>query len=335
MKTTVSVIKADIGSVSGHCVAHPDLMDICDEVLAEALETNILTDYYISRCGDDIDLIMTHRNGEENEEVHKTAYNAFMKATERARELKLYGAGQDLLSDTFSGNIKIIVSQGACDHTNTSNVTLTLTLTGVGNTFDNLTTSGTNTWVGHVYNWLGTSPPPGGSTSPATPQNTFPFQNTNYVGYYNVSSESLSENFGGDNVCFPVLSNGINRTNIRTQGFAVRYRMLSTRPAGCYIISMRGDDGIRLYNDGALVFSEWKQQSPTNYNNVLVYLDGNAELIFDFYEYSGQNVANLIIQPFDPASNTVATPANINYYIIYYIVIEFFIVKINKLIIIF
>ena len=29
-----------------------------------------------------------------------------MKATERARELKLYGAGQDLLSDTFSGNIK-------------------------------------------------------------------------------------------------------------------------------------------------------------------------------------------------------------------------------------
>ncbi len=49
---------------------------------------------------------MTHDKGEENEEVHKTAYSAFMKATERARELKLYGAGQDLLSDTFSGNIK-------------------------------------------------------------------------------------------------------------------------------------------------------------------------------------------------------------------------------------
>ena len=25
MKTTVSVIKADIGSVSGHCFAHPEL----------------------------------------------------------------------------------------------------------------------------------------------------------------------------------------------------------------------------------------------------------------------------------------------------------------------
>ena len=55
MKTTVSVIKADIGSVSGHCVAHPELMDICDEVLNEALEAGIIKDYYISRCGDDID----------------------------------------------------------------------------------------------------------------------------------------------------------------------------------------------------------------------------------------------------------------------------------------
>ena len=30
MKTTVSVIKADIGSVSGHCVAHPELIEICE-----------------------------------------------------------------------------------------------------------------------------------------------------------------------------------------------------------------------------------------------------------------------------------------------------------------
>ncbi|MDR0912842.1 MAG: fructose-1,6-bisphosphatase [Methanobrevibacter sp.] len=105
-KTTISVIKADVGSVSGHGVAHPELLDICDEVLNDALETGLLNDYYITRCGDDIDMIMTHRNGEENEEVHKTAFDAFMKATQKARELKLYGAGQDLLSDTFSGNIK-------------------------------------------------------------------------------------------------------------------------------------------------------------------------------------------------------------------------------------
>ena len=106
MKTTISVIKADVGSVSGHGVAHPALMEKCDEVLNKALEESILEDYYIARCGDDIDLIMTHKNGEENEEVHKTAFDAFMQSTEEARNLKLYGAGQDLLSDSFSGNVK-------------------------------------------------------------------------------------------------------------------------------------------------------------------------------------------------------------------------------------
>jgi len=106
MKTTISVIKADVGSISGHLVAHPALLETCDEVLGKALEEGLLEDYYITRCGDDIDMIMTHRNGEENEEVHETAFNAFMKATDLAKELKLYGAGQDLLSDTFSGNIK-------------------------------------------------------------------------------------------------------------------------------------------------------------------------------------------------------------------------------------
>lgn len=106
MKTTVSVIKADIGSLAGHSVAHDALIDKCIEILDNAVETSILSDFYVARCGDDIDLIMTHTNGVDNEEVHKTAYDAFIQSTEIARSLKLYGAGQDLLVDTFSGNIK-------------------------------------------------------------------------------------------------------------------------------------------------------------------------------------------------------------------------------------
>lgn len=106
MKTTVSVIKADVGSVAGHVQAHPALIDKCDEILDVALKNELLTDYYVTNCGDDIDLIMTHQQGEENEEIHELAWNAFIQSTEVAKELKLYGAGQDLLSDTFSGNIK-------------------------------------------------------------------------------------------------------------------------------------------------------------------------------------------------------------------------------------
>jgi fructose 1,6-bisphosphate aldolase/phosphatase len=44
--------------------------------------------------------------GDENATIHKMAWDIFMEGTQIARELKLYGAGQDLLSDAFSGNIK-------------------------------------------------------------------------------------------------------------------------------------------------------------------------------------------------------------------------------------
>ena len=106
MKTTVSVIKADVGSIAGHGLAHPALLKKCEDILGKAKEEGLLEDYYVTNCGDYTKLIMTHRNGEENEEVHELAWNAFIEATAVAKELKLYGAGQDLLSDTFSGNIK-------------------------------------------------------------------------------------------------------------------------------------------------------------------------------------------------------------------------------------
>ncbi len=105
-KTTISVIKADVGSIAGHGLVHPALLKKCDEILKKAQDDGLLLDYYVTNCGDDTELIMTHQNGEENEEVHKLAWNAFLEATKLAKELKLYGAGQDLLSDTFSGNIK-------------------------------------------------------------------------------------------------------------------------------------------------------------------------------------------------------------------------------------
>jgi fructose 1,6-bisphosphate aldolase/phosphatase len=49
---------------------------------------------------------MTHTHGEDNEEIHGLAWNIFTKGTQIAKELGLYGAGQDLLKDAFSGNIK-------------------------------------------------------------------------------------------------------------------------------------------------------------------------------------------------------------------------------------
>ena len=49
---------------------------------------------------------MVHERGESNPEVHKLAWDTFKEAANKALELKLYGAGQDLLKTAFSGNIR-------------------------------------------------------------------------------------------------------------------------------------------------------------------------------------------------------------------------------------
>ncbi|HVX02969.1 MAG TPA: fructose 1,6-bisphosphatase, partial [Nitrososphaera sp.] len=63
-------------------------------------------DHYIGFSGDDIHIIMTHTLGADNEKIHKLAWDAFTEGTKVAKEQGLYGAGQDLLKDSFSGNVK-------------------------------------------------------------------------------------------------------------------------------------------------------------------------------------------------------------------------------------
>ena len=105
-KITISLIKADIGSVAGHHAPHEDTLKKADEMLAKGKKSGIIIDYHVTNCGDDIELIMTHTRGENSPEVHKLAWDTFKACAEVAKELHLYAAGQDLLKDAFSGNIK-------------------------------------------------------------------------------------------------------------------------------------------------------------------------------------------------------------------------------------
>ena len=106
MKTTLSVIKADIGGYVGHSESHPDILALARDSLKKAKAEGLLVDFYVTKCGDDLQLIMTHKRGVDNKEIHKLAWDTFISGTELAKKLKLYGAGQDLLSDAFSGNVK-------------------------------------------------------------------------------------------------------------------------------------------------------------------------------------------------------------------------------------
>ncbi|NIN64378.1 MAG: fructose 1,6-bisphosphatase [Anaerolineae bacterium] len=105
-KITFSVIKADVGGYVGHSCIHPALMEEAEETLEDAKRRRLLVDFHVTRVGDDLELIMTHRKGEDNPEIHELGWNALSAATDVAKSMKLYGAGQDLLSDAFSGNVK-------------------------------------------------------------------------------------------------------------------------------------------------------------------------------------------------------------------------------------
>ncbi|MEM0505787.1 MAG: fructose-1,6-bisphosphate aldolase/phosphatase [Thermosphaera sp.] len=105
-KITLSIIKADVGSIAGHHMPHPDQLAAATKVLAEAKQKDVIIDFYVTHVGDDIQLIMTHKKGVDHPDIHGLAWEAFKSATKVARDLKLYAAGQDLLSEAFSGNVR-------------------------------------------------------------------------------------------------------------------------------------------------------------------------------------------------------------------------------------
>jgi fructose 1,6-bisphosphate aldolase/phosphatase len=105
MKITLSVIKADIGSIGGHICPSQRLLDTVHTHVKKHGK-KLVIDAYVSFTGDDIAIVMTHTHGTGDEAIHKMAWDAFIAGTEVAKAQGLYGAGQDLLKDAFSGNVR-------------------------------------------------------------------------------------------------------------------------------------------------------------------------------------------------------------------------------------
>ncbi len=106
MRITLSLIKADVGSIGGHTRPSERMMDAVRQEVSDAIKRGLLIDGFVSYTGDDIAILMTHTNGEGNDDVHQFAWDSFIKATDIAKEYGLYGAGQDLLVDAPSGNVR-------------------------------------------------------------------------------------------------------------------------------------------------------------------------------------------------------------------------------------
>ncbi len=104
-KITLSIIKADIGSIGGHIKPSQKLLQTVENHIKNKGK-GLLIDSYIGHTGDDIAILSTHKRGVLNEKVHKLCWDALLAGTKTAKAQGLYGAGQDLLKDSFSGNVK-------------------------------------------------------------------------------------------------------------------------------------------------------------------------------------------------------------------------------------
>ncbi|MDO8592630.1 MAG: fructose-1,6-bisphosphate aldolase/phosphatase [bacterium] len=104
-KITVSAIKADVGSIGGHIKPSERLIKAVSDYISDN-HGGALINFRLSFTGDDIAILCTHRLGVNNEQIHKLAWDAFKAGADVAASQGLYGAGQDLLKDSFSGNIK-------------------------------------------------------------------------------------------------------------------------------------------------------------------------------------------------------------------------------------
>ena len=106
MKLTLSVIKADVGSIGGHTKPSERMMEAVRSDVRQAKSKGLIIDGFVSHTGDDIAILMSHTRGTDNTDVHQFAWDSFIGATGIAQDTGLYGAGQDLLVDAPSGNVR-------------------------------------------------------------------------------------------------------------------------------------------------------------------------------------------------------------------------------------
>jgi fructose 1,6-bisphosphate aldolase/phosphatase len=103
---TLSAIKADVGSIGGHTRPSTRMLEAARMEVLGAVQRRLILDSDVTHTGDDICLLMVHRHGNDSPKIHEFAWQVFKAATAIAAEEGLYGAGQDLLKDAPSGNVR-------------------------------------------------------------------------------------------------------------------------------------------------------------------------------------------------------------------------------------
>jgi fructose 1,6-bisphosphate aldolase/phosphatase len=105
----IKATKADVGGVGGHVVAADEVKSI---IARYVLENNwsgkepIFTSLMVTHTGDDVAVTGVMAETVDMSVVDQLMWDALQEGAHKAAELGLYGPGQDLVADAFTGNLR-------------------------------------------------------------------------------------------------------------------------------------------------------------------------------------------------------------------------------------
>ena len=109
MQRYVKATKADVGGVGGHVVAADEVKGVIAKFV---LDNNcyqgepMFTSLMVTHTGDDVAVTGITTEKVPNEVVDELMWDALTEGANKASELGLYGPGQDLIADAFTGNLR-------------------------------------------------------------------------------------------------------------------------------------------------------------------------------------------------------------------------------------
>jgi fructose 1,6-bisphosphate aldolase/phosphatase len=105
----IKATKADVGGVGGHVVAADEVKGTIAKFV---LENNgyrgepIFSSLMVTHTGDDVAVTGITTDRTPMEVIDELMWDALCEGTAKATELGLYGPGQDLIADAFTGNLR-------------------------------------------------------------------------------------------------------------------------------------------------------------------------------------------------------------------------------------
>jgi fructose 1,6-bisphosphate aldolase/phosphatase len=105
----IKATKADVGGVGGHVVAADEVKSVIAKFV---LDNNgyrgepIFTSLIVTHTGDDVAVTGIMEESVDMSVVDELMWDALQEGAAKAAELGLYGPGQDLVADAFTGNLR-------------------------------------------------------------------------------------------------------------------------------------------------------------------------------------------------------------------------------------